>query len=268
MNKLLDSKVYLVGAGPGDPELLTLKAYKLICNCDAIVYDSLIPKELLSLTTIKCRHFFVGKRRSQKILSQKQINKLLVELSRDYKCIVRLKGGDPFMFGRGGEEAEYLNLNNINIEVVPGVTSGIAAPAYFGIPISHRKVGSSITFITGHENAADEKNRTKWRNLAKTSDGIVIYMGIKNLRSISEELILGGLQKETPVAIIYQGTLSQQKCYKTTLESLHQEIARDRIKSPSIVVIGKVVNHQVLKCAPKPSNFKFEDIKIHELVTK
>ena len=268
MKKLINSKVYLVGAGPGDPELLTMKAYKLISRCDAIVYDSLIPKELLSETSINCRHFFVGKRRSHKILSQEQINKLLVELSRDYECIVRLKGGDPFIFGRGGEEAEYLQTNDVNVEVVPGVTSGIAAPAYFGIPITHRKVGSSTTFIAGHEKASEGKNRLKWRNLAKTSGSIVIYMGLKNLESISQELISGGLQKETPVAIIYQGTLSEQKCFKATLENLHDKVAKEEIKSPSIIVIGEVVNHQVLKCSPQPSDLKIEDIKCNELAIK
>ena len=260
MNKINQAKVYLVGAGPGDPELLTVKASKLIAECDALIYDSLIPKEFLELSPNDCRHFFVGKRGGQNSLSQVQINKLLVEISKDYSCIVRLKGGDPFLFGRGAEEAEWLTRHNVEVEVVPGITSGMAAPSYMGIPLTHREAGSSVTFITGHE-AENKKGPTvNWRALANATDGIVIYMGIHNLDYIINELISGGLDPETPSAIIQHATLMNQKCIISPLNRLLSKQRSNGVSSPSIIVIGKVINYQIEKCAPNPTGLRFANL--------
>ena len=243
--------VYLVGAGPGDPDLLTVKAMRLLNKCDALVYDSLIPIELLSLVPDSCRRFFVGKKPGNHVLSQCQINKLLVEIAKDHFCVVRLKGGDPFLFGRGAEEAEFLVKNQINVEVVPGITSGMAAPAYLGIPVTHREAGSSVTFVTGHESLEKQNHKVNWRSLAKATDGIVIYMGMHNLKDIIEELMAGGLDSETPVAIIHKGTLSNQRYVKLSLSQLLSNINSIGFSSPSIVIIGKVVDYQIEECSPK-----------------
>ncbi len=256
MKKFNKGKVYLVGAGPGDPDLLTLKAYKLLTKCDALIYDSLIPKELLELAPNNCRCFFVGKRYGYQSLSQDQINKFLVEIAKDYSCIVRLKGGDPFLFGRGAEEARWLTQHNIKAEIVPGITSGIAAPAYQGIPLTHREAGSSVTFVTGHESKDKAGSSVNWRALGNATDGIVIYMGMHNLNYIINELIAGGLDPETPAAIIHQGTLVNQRCVKAPLKNLLHKKESNKISSPSIVVIGKIINFQVQECAPKLNDFR------------
>lgn len=253
MTTINKGKVYLVGAGPGDPDLLTVKANKLLNKCDALIYDSLIPKEFLEYTSSSCRHFFVGKRRGQHSFTQDQINKFLVELANDHSCIVRLKGGDPFLFGRGAEEAEWLVRHDIEVEVVPGITSGMAAPAYMGIPLTHREAGSSVTFVTGHEADQKKGHTVNWRALANASDGLVIYMGMHNLDYIINELISGGLDPATPSAIIHQGTLMSQKCITAPLNRLLNEKKANGISSPSIVVIGKIINHQIEECAPVPT---------------
>ena len=260
MNTMNQGKVYLVGAGPGDPELLTVKANKLITECDALIYDSLIPKEFLELSPNYCRRFYVGKRRGQHSLSQVQINKLLVEIAKDHSCIVRLKGGDPFLFGRGAEEAEWLTRNNVDVEVVPGITSGMAAPSYMGIPLTHREAGSSVTFITGHEGENKIGPAVNWRALANATDGIVIYMGIHNLDYIINELISGGLDPETPSAIIQHATLINQKCIISPLNRLLSKQKSNGISSPSIVVIGKVINYQIEKCSPPPTGLTFASL--------
>ena len=209
--------VYLVGAGPGDPELLTLKAHRLLTRCDALVYDSLVPKEVLDLVPAHCERQFVGKRRGHHSVPQPSTNAVLVEMAKRHACVVRLKGGDPFLFGRGGEEAAYLAARNIAVEVVPGVTAGIAAPAYAGIPVTHRRSGSSVTFVTCHEEIDKRRPSVNWRALATASDGLVIYMGLHNLPKIAEELIAGGLAADTPVAVIQQGTVEGQRCLKAAL---------------------------------------------------
>ena len=162
--------VYLVGAGPGDPELLTLKAHRLLQSCDALVYDSLVPKEVLDRVPDDCERHFVGKRRGHHSVPQPSTNAVLVELAQRHRCVVRLKGGDPFLFGRGGEEAAFLIERGVAVEVVPGVTSGIAAPAYAGIPVTHRRAGSSVTFVTGHEEIDKRRPSVNWRALASSSD--------------------------------------------------------------------------------------------------
>ncbi|WP_320663597.1 uroporphyrinogen-III C-methyltransferase [Prochlorococcus sp. MIT 1223] len=254
MNDTLFGTVYLVGAGPGDPDLLTVKAQRLISNCDAIVYDSLVPNEILSLVKASCECIFVGKRRNKHSVPQPKTNELLLELVKSFKCIVRLKGGDPFVFGRGGEEAAYLSGKGVSVEVVPGVTSGIAASAYMGIPLTHRLCGSSVTFVTGHEGFNKKIPSVNWKELAKSSDSIVIYMGVHNLRYIVEQLLINGLNPLMPVAVIQQATVKGQRYLKSTLAEIVGQVEKEKFESPAIVIVGSVVNYQVSECAPTPSN--------------
>ncbi|MEX1316966.1 MAG: uroporphyrinogen-III C-methyltransferase [Synechococcaceae cyanobacterium] len=246
-------RVYLVGAGPGDPELLTVKAQRLLRRCDALVYDSLVPKALLDLVPPGCERRFVGKRRGHHSVPQPSTNAVLVELAGRHRCIVRLKGGDPFLFGRGGEEAAHLAAQGVPVEVVPGVTAGIAAPAYAGIPVTHRSAGSSVTFVTGHEEIDKQRPGVDWRGLARSSDGLVIYMGLHNLRHIAEELLLGGLPADTPAAVIQQGTVHGQRLLLSPLSELAERAEAEGFASPSIVVVGEVVAQRVSACSPTPA---------------
>ena len=234
----LPGMVYLVGAGPGDPELLTLKAHRLLRCCDALVYDSLVPKALLDLVPEQCEKHFVGKRRGHHSVPQPSTNAVLVELSSRHQTIVRLKGGDPFLFGRGGEEAAHLAARGVRVEVVPGVTAGIAAPAYAGIPVTHRKAGSSVTFVTGHEEIDKGRAGVDWRGLAR----------------IVAELIAGGLSESTAAAVIQQGTVRGQRTLVAPLGELAQRVEAEGFASPSIVVVGEVVNQRVAACAPEPAD--------------
>lgn len=245
--------VYLVGAGPGDPELLTLRAHRLLRRCDALVHDALVPTALLELVPAGCERHFVGKRRGHHSVPQPSTNAVLVELARRHHTIVRLKGGDPFLFGRGGEEAAHLAAHGVAVEVVPGVTAGIAAPAYAGIPVTHRNAGSSVTFVTGHEEIDKQRPGVDWRGLARSSDGLVIYMGLHNLGRIAEELLAGGLAADTPAAIIQQGTVQGQRLLLSPLAQLAERAEAEGFASPSIVVVGEVVAQRVAACAPTPA---------------
>ena len=249
--------VFLIGAGPGDPDLLTVKAHKIISKCDALVYDSLIPLELLELVPKSCQLHSVGKRRGHHSVPQRKTNDILFDLAKSCSSVVRLKGGDPFLFGRGAEEAAYLYKKGVPVQVVPGVTSGIAAPAYFGIPLTHRLAGSSVTFVTGHEGIDKKRPAVNWRSLAKSSDGIVIYMGVHNLKFISSELIAGGMNPETSAAVIEQGTVIGQRYIKSPLIKLSERVQEENLSSPAIVVIGSVVDFQVEACSPKPAEVTF-----------
>ena len=246
--------VYLVGAGPGDPELLTLKAHRLLRSCGALVHDSLVPQALLDLVPADCEQHFVGKRRGHHSVPQPSTNALLAELAARHRTVVRFKGGDPFLFGRGGEEAAHLARQGIPVEVVPGVTAGIAAPAYVGIPVTHRRAGSSVTFVTGHEEIDKGRPGVDWRGLARSSDGLVIYMGLHNLRRIGEELLAGGLDPATPAAVIQQGTVRGQRLLLASLGELADQVEAQGLASPSIVVVGEVVAQRVEACAPEPAD--------------
>ena len=246
--------VYLVGAGPGDPELLTLKAHRLLRSCGALVHDSLVPQALLDLVPAHCEQHFVGKRRGHHSVPQPSTNALLAELAARHRTVVRFKGGDPFLFGRGGEEAAHLARQGIPVEVVPGVTAGIAAPAYVGIPVTHRRAGSSVTFVTGHEEIDKGRPGVDWRGLARSSDGLVIYMGLHNLRRIGEELVAGGLDPATPAAVIQQGTVRGQRLLLASLGELADQVEAQGLASPSIVVVGEVVAQRVEACAPEPAD--------------
>ena len=254
MSHVQYGKVYLVGAGPGDPDLLTVKAQRLLRQCDALVYDSLVPHDLLKLVSQSSQLLFVGKRRGCHPISQMKINRALLEMASKHACVVRLKGGDPFLFGRGAEEAAFLEQYDVPVEVVPGVTAGIAVPAYSGIPVTHRLAGSSVTFVTGHEGIDKQRPCVNWKALAKSTDGLVIYMGLHNLQYIVAELIAGGLDPLTSSAVIQQGTVIGQKCIKATAKELVDEVTRLEFGSPSLVMIGPFVDFQVESCAPEPAN--------------
>jgi len=254
MNQSQNGTIYLVGSGPGDPDLLTVKAKKLLMECEALIYDSLVPKELLELVPATCKSYFVGKKRGKHSVPQGHTNELLVLMAHRHSCVVRLKGGDPFLFGRGAEEASYLIEQGIKVEVVPGVTAGIAVPAYFGIPVTHRLGGSSVTFVTGHEGINKKAPSVNWKMMAKATDGIVIYMGIHNLAFITQELIDGGLAPETPSVAIQQGTVIGQKFIKSHLKFIAHEVSEKGFIAPSIIMIGSAINYQVPECAPLPAN--------------
>ncbi len=237
--------VYLVGAGPGDPGLLTVRGRALLASCDAIVYDALvnpmlIEDEWLGRTT-ESEKIFVGKRGGTPSMTQDAINALLLRLAREGKSVVRLKGGDPMVFGRGGEEAIALSAAGLNFEVVPGVTVGVAAPAYAGIPVTHRGVATSVTFITGHEDPGKEKSQTDWAALARAGGTLVLYMGVSRLANIAEALIAGGREASTPVALIEWGTYPHQRTVLATLSTIAEVAARERVIAPSIAVVGDVV---------------------------
>ena len=246
--------VYLVGAGPGDPELLTVKGHTLLSQCDALVYDALVPKEIVQLVNDKCECIFVGKRRGHHSTPQLKTNALLLELVKEHKIVVRLKGGDPFVFGRGGEEAAYLQKNGINVQVVPGISSGIAAPAYFGIPLTHRLAGSSVTFVTGHEGNDKHRPGVNWGALVQAGNTLVIYMGVHNLPYIVNQLLSAGRSSNTPAAVIQQATVIGQRCLKTSLDQLVQDVDTYKFLPPSIVIIGETINFQIEECAPQPAD--------------
>ena len=260
--------VYLVGAGPGDPELLTLKALRLIKSCDALVHDALIPFEITKEVGKNTEIFHVGKRAGKCSVPQGETNSLILKLAKQGKNVVRLKGGDPFVFSRGGEEVSFLEKNGISVEIVPGITSGIAAPSYFGIPLTHRDAASSVTFVTGHEHIDKDKKSVNWRVLAKSSDSLVIYMGIRNIDFIVHELILGGLDKKTKCAVIQEATLKNQKCIIAELQNLVDTIKDLKFLSPSIVVIGKIVNFKVNNNITKLPEVYLMDINKVQLYSK
>ena len=235
-------KVYIVGAGPGDPELITVKAARLIGGADVILYDRLVSEETLSFAREGCELIYVGKHPGEPSTPQERINEMLVERAREGGSVVRLKGGDPFLFGRGGEEAQVLSSEGIPYEIVPGITSAISVPAYAGIPVTQRHVASSVAFITGHEASTKKKGTVEWEMIAKSIDTLVVMMGVGNLGNIASRLSTGGRDPETPVALIEKGTTKDQKTITGTLETI-AEIARVQgVKPPAIIIIGKVVN--------------------------
>ncbi|HXG71867.1 MAG TPA: uroporphyrinogen-III C-methyltransferase [Gemmatimonadaceae bacterium] len=237
-----EGKVYLVGAGPGDPGLITVRGRDLVATADAIVYDALANPALLpsdARVAGRPELYFVGKRGGAKeSASQEEINSLLVKLAREGKRVVRLKGGDPLVFGRGSEEAQACNDAIVDFEIVPGVTAGIAAAAYAGIPVTHRGLAASVTFVTGHEDPTKPAAQTDWRALAKVGGTIVIYMGVKTLPRISEALIDAGMPAEIPAAAIQWGTHPKQKTCVATLGTLAAKAEEQGITAPVITVIG------------------------------
>jgi len=237
-----EGKIFLVGAGPGDPGLLTVRGRQLIDSSDAVVYDALANMALLparARETGRPELYYVGKRGGEKnSVTQEEINELLVRLAREGKRVVRLKGGDPFVFGRGSEEAQALNDASVAFEVVPGITSGIAAPAYAGIPVTHRGLSTSVTFVTGHEDPSKPHSQTNWSALAKAGGTIVLYMGTKTLKTIASTLIKNGMPAEIPAAAIQWGTHPKQRTVVATLESIAERAEKEKLTAPVIIVVG------------------------------
>ncbi|MDI6888591.1 MAG: uroporphyrinogen-III C-methyltransferase [Methanocellales archaeon] len=233
-------KVYLVGAGPGDPELLTKKAERIIEEADVILYDNLVGREIVKRFPPGVEAIDVGKHAGLHKFEQGEINRMMVKYAEEGKTVVRLKGGDPYLFGRGGEEAEMLIDSNIEVEIVPGITSAIAAPAYAGIPMTHRDYASMVTFVTGHE-AAKETPAIDWSLLAKLRGTLVILMGVKRLEHNVNALMAHGKDPETPVAVIEKGTTKGQKVTTGTLRNIVEIAKKANVKPPAIVVVGDVV---------------------------
>ncbi|PIQ85074.1 MAG: uroporphyrinogen-III C-methyltransferase [Candidatus Omnitrophica bacterium CG11_big_fil_rev_8_21_14_0_20_45_26] len=234
--------VYLVGAGPGDPELITIRAERLLRICDAVVYDHLVHAALLDLAPAAAEKIYVGKKgASKKRTQQSAIDRLLIRLAQSGKTVVRLKGGDPFVFGRGGEEILALNRKRIPFEVVPGITAGFSVPAYAGIPVTHRAFASEVTLVTAHENPAKSKTSIDWKTIAALKGTLVIYMGMKLFENIIGALIKYGKPPSTPVAVIQKGTTANQKTVVGTLKTILGLVRKANMSAPAITVVGKVV---------------------------
>lgn len=235
------SKVYLVGAGPGDPGLLTIKGRECIEKAQVIIYDRLVNPALLSYKSHKAELIYVGKSPKRHTLTQEEINQLIVKKALEGKVVTRLKGGDPFVFGRGGEEGQALKREGIPFEIVPGITSSIAVPAYAGIPVTHRGVAVSFTVITGHEDPDKEETQINWLRLAKDPGTLIFLMGVENLPMIVKQLLAGGKDRNTPVAVVRWGTYSRQQVVTGTIESIVKTVKETGITSPAIILVGDVV---------------------------
>ena len=238
----MTGKVFLIGAGPGDPGLITRKAVECIEHCDVIIYDYLASPALLSIASRQAEQIYVGKKGGDHTMKQEQINQLIVDKALDGQTVCRLKGGDPYIFGRGGEEAEILKKYDIPFEVVPGITAGIAAPAYAGIPLTHRKMTSTLAFVTGHEDPTKSESSIHWPSLAKGIGTLVFYMGVKQLPGIVEQLLTHGKPKDTPVALVRWGTTSQQQTVTGSLENIVEIVQKAGLRAPAIIVVGDVVS--------------------------
>jgi uroporphyrinogen III methyltransferase/synthase len=234
-------KVYLVGAGPGDPGLMTVKGLDCLRRADVVIYDRLIDESILHEARPEAEKIYVGKASSHHTLEQETINHLLIQKAREGKVVVRLKGGDPFVLGRGGEEAEALAENHIPFEVVPGVSSAVAVPAYAGIPVTHREVASSFTVVTGHKASDRGEPDIAWDKLATGTDTLVILMGIGNLAYVVDQLIKNNKPPSTPAAVITHGTTGRQRCVTGTLQDIVAKVKSEDLKPPSVVVVGDVV---------------------------
>ena len=241
------SKVYLIGAGPGDPGLLTLRGKDLLSRADVVVYDYLANKAFLDFCRKDAQIYYVGKKGGDHTLPQDKINDLLVDMAKSGKMVARLKGGDPFVFGRGGEEAEELIAAGCDFEVVPGVTSAVAAPAYAGIPITHRSFTSSVSFITGHEDPTKAESSLNWAAFAQSGSTLVFFMGVKNLPHITENLMKAGMSGDTPAALVRWGTTCRHKSLVATVATMPEEAKKHGFAPPSLFVVGGVVGlHETL----------------------
>ncbi|MBI5276747.1 MAG: uroporphyrinogen-III C-methyltransferase [Burkholderiales bacterium] len=231
--------VYLVGAGPGDPDLLTVRAARLLREADVIVHDHLVGPDVLAVAGARARRIYVGKERSRHTLQQGDINALLVQLAREHACVVRLKGGDPFVFGRGGEELQALAAAGVPFEVVPGITAACGVAAYAGIPLTHRDYAHACTFVAGH--LKDGSCDLDWAALARANQTVVIYMGLAGLAHICAALMAHGLPPDHPAAVVEQGTLLDQRVVAATLATLPAQVDAAGLQSPCLTIVGEVV---------------------------
>jgi len=231
-------KVYLTGAGPGDIELLTIKAHRVITEADVIIYDRLANPEILDMAKNGCEFVYVGKEDGRHTLPQDEINEVIYQNALKHENVVRLKGGDPFVFGRGGEEGAYLHERDISFEIIPGITSAVSVPAYAGIPVTHRGVAVSFRVVTGHESPNKKESQIPWENF-KTDDTIVFLMGLHNLKKISTKLQEVGKPKDYPCAVISRGTTKEQSVVVGTLDDIVQKA--EGVPTPALIIVGHVV---------------------------
>lgn len=238
--------VWLCGAGPGDPGLLTLHALNALRQADVVIYDALVQEEILSWAP-QAEHVYAGKRGGKPSSLQRDISLQLVDMARAGKRVLRLKGGDPFVFGRGGEEAQTLVQHGVPVRIIPGISAGIGGLAYAGIPVTHRDVNQSVTFVTGHDQSGDTPISLDWVSISKGSQVLVIYMGMKHIAQIAEKLIDAGRGLSEPVAVVTNATTAQQQVLETTLGTLVADVAQAGLEPPAIFCIGKsVLMRQVL----------------------
>jgi uroporphyrinogen III methyltransferase/synthase len=232
--------VYLVGAGPGDPELLTVKARRLLAHADVLIHDQLISPEVLALARPQCERIFVGKSAGAPGPTQAEIDRLLIARGRDPAVVVRLKGGDPGIFGRGGEEAVALRAAGIPFEIVPGVTAALGAAAYAGIPLTHRHQSSAVIFLTGHEDPDKPGAGVPWEDYGRLSATLCVYMGLRNLGTITDRLQAGGLPPDTPAALIHAATTAEHRVLRATVSELADRAVAEQFVSPALAIIGPV----------------------------
>ena len=235
-----NGKVYICGAGPGDPKLITLRAMELLKTCDVVLYDRLVGKEIITQVPAGTEKVYVGRTVGEPATHQDRTNVLMVKYAKKGKNVMRLKGGDPFIFGRGAEEAEYLIKHRIEFEIVPGITSAIASPAYAGIPLTHRRYSSSVAIVTGHEDAEKDEPVVRWDKLAGAVDTIVVMMGLGQVDQISRDLLNAGMKKDTKAAIVASGTTDEQSILRGTLGTIARIAKKADVKPPAVIVIGKV----------------------------
>ncbi|RMF32403.1 MAG: uroporphyrinogen-III C-methyltransferase [Candidatus Nitrosothermus koennekii] len=231
--------VYIVGAGPGDPELISIKAINIMKDADVILYDRLVSKELLDKFDVE--KIYVGRAVGDDYKHQEQTNQLMLKYAKEGKKVVRLHGGDPFIFGRGGEEAEFLKENNIRFEIIPGISSIIAASASSLVPLTDRRYASSLAIVTGHEDPMKEYERVRWEMLPKAVDTIVVLMGISNLEKIIDRLVDGGMDKDTRIAVIENASKKEERIIYGKLDDIVMKVKEQKIKPPAVIIIGDVV---------------------------
>ena len=235
-------KVYICGAGPGNPDLITKRCWDLLKKCDIILYDRLVGREILELIPENTPKVYVGRSSGDPTINQVKTNQVMLQYALEGKKVLRLKGGDPFIFGRGGEEAEFLNENAVDFEIIPGISSAIGSAVYSGIPLTHRQYSSSVAIVTGHEDPTKKERSIQWDKLATAVDTIVILMGVENLESIIKNLINHGLSTDTKIAVIQNGTLKQQKVIIGNFNNIRKKMNDASLKPPAVIIIGDVVS--------------------------
>jgi len=266
-SQLNSGEVALVGSGPGDAELLTIRAMRFIEQAEIAIYDRLVSEEILALLPENCERFYVGKEQAKHCVPQDKINQILVEQAKLGKRVLRLKGGDPFIFGRGGEEAEYMLERGVSCHICPGITAASGCTTYAGIPLTHRGVAQGCTFITGHIQNNGQLN-LPWSSLSCETQTVVFYMGINTLPKITEQLIKHGRSANTPAALIRKGTQPEQKTYRGTIGSLAALVEKHNITPPTLIVIGDVVNQLTSKQLSTPGFLDARDYKQINIVNE